>query len=142
MLKQFLIGFTLAVMFAGMVPLSHAADAGPAAQTSNDRGIKVTVTPPSFSKAAQTWDFEVSLETHTQDLGDDLAKASILIADGKRYTAFDWKGAPPGGHHRKGTLQFKSVTPRPPSVELQIRLAGESAPRSFRWLLKGADNGK
>ena len=52
-----------------------------------------------------------------------------------------WEGAPPGGHHRKGSLRFKALTPQPTSVELQIHLTGEDVPRSFLWNLKGASNG-
>ena len=31
---------------------------------------------------------------------------------------------------------FNAITPKPASVELQIRLIGGPAPRSFRWLLE------
>ncbi len=142
MLKQFLIGFVFAAMVAGVTSMGNAAEAGLAPQTSNERGVKVAVTPPNFLKEAKTWDFEVTLEAHTQALSEDLAKSSTLIADGKQYAPLGWEGAPPGGHHRKGLLHFKAITPQPPSVELQIRLTGEAAPRNFQWLLKGAHNGK
>jgi hypothetical protein len=73
--------------------------------------IKVTVAASQC--AARTWDFEVTLETHTQSLNDDLSRSSALIADGKQYLPLDWKGAAPGGHHRKGLLRFKAVAPQP-----------------------------
>jgi hypothetical protein len=146
MLKQFLIGFAFVAVVtipymhvfsaAGMIATSDAAELGLVSQTSNERGIKVVATPRNLSNEAQSWDFEVTLETHTQALNDDLAKSSALIADGKRYAPLAWEGAPPGGHHRKGLLRFKRIIPQPPSAELQIRLAGETAPRSFQWLLK------
>ena len=142
MLKQFLFGFTLAAITAGVIPASNAAETALAPQVSNDRSIKVTVAPKSLSQEAKTWDFEVKLETHTQDLSYDLAKSSVLVAEGKQYAPLGWEGATPGGHHRKGSLHFKAVTPQPPSVELQIRLSGDAVPRSFRWVLKGAGNGK
>lgn len=44
-------------------------------------------------------------------------------------------------HYRKGSLRFKAIMPCPQSVELQIRLTGEVAPRSCQWFLKGARNG-
>ena len=141
MLKQFLIGFVLATMAAGVISMGNAVETSLASQTSNERGVKVTVTPQNLSKEAKTWDFEAVLETHTQSLSDDLAKSSVLVADGKQYVPIGWEGAPPGGHHRKGSLRFKAITPQPPSVELQIRLTGEAAPRSFQWFLKGAGNG-
>lgn len=124
------------IVAAGIIATCDAAELVLAPQTSNERGIKVVVTPRNLLNQAQSWDFEVTLETHTQALNDDLAKSSALIADGKRYAPLAWEGAPPGGHHRKGLLRFKTIIPQPPSVELQIRLAGETAPRSFQWLLK------
>ena len=142
MLKKIMFSFALAAMSATAISTGYAAKTGLASQTSDERGVKVTVTPQSLLKETQAWIFEVTLETHTQSLNEDLAKSSTLIADGKPYAALDWKGAPPGGHHRKGSLNFKAITPQPQSVELQIRLTGEAAPRTFQWFLKGASNGK
>ncbi len=133
MLKQLLIVFTLA---AGVIAIGNAAETGLAAQTSDERGVKVTVSAMNLYKEVETWDFEVTLESHTQDLKIDMAKSSILIADGKQYAPLGWEGAPPGGHHRKGILRFKAITPKPASVELQIRLISDPSPRSFRWPLK------
>lgn len=124
------------IVAAGMIATCDAAELVLAPQTSNEREIKVVVTPKNLLNQAQNWDFEVTMESHTQALNDDLAKSSALIADGKRYAPLAWEGAPPGGHHRKGVLRFKAIIPQPPSVELQIRLAGEATPRSFKWLLK------
>ena len=33
-------------------------------------------------------------------------------------------------------MVIKTITPQPHSVELQIHLGGETAPRSFKWLMK------
>ncbi len=121
---------------ANVIAVSNAAEYGYAPQVSNERKIKVTATLQNILSEAKTWDFGVVLETHTQTLSDDLAKSSVLIADGKQYMALEWEGAPPGGHHRKGVLRFKAIAPQPASVELQIRLAGDASPRSFKWQLK------
>jgi len=137
MLKIFLIN--LAVVTALTAPYVRegvAAEMGYSPQVVNEREIKVTVALQDISNKADTWDFEVALETHTQALGDDLVKSSVLIADGKQYTPLAWKGASPGGHHRKGSLRFKAIVPQPKSIELQIRLANDPAPRVFKWLLK------
>lgn len=146
MRKQFLIGLAFAAIAAyscipdaGMIELiavSNAAELAYAPQTSNERQIKVTATLRNIPTGAKTMDFEVSLETHTQSLGDDLAKSSELIANGEKYQPLSWEGSPAGGHHRKGILRFKAVVPLPASVELQIRLAADPSPRSFKWLLK------
>lgn len=143
MRKPFLIGLVFAVIAAysvthdsGIIALSNAAEVGYAPQLSNEREIKVTVTLQHIANDAKTWDFEVVLETHTQALNDDLSKSAVLIADGKQYLPLDWDGAPPGGHHRKGRLRFKALAAQPTSVELQIRLASDPSPRSFKWSLK------
>lgn len=146
MRKQFLTGLVVAAIaaysctdgFEGgrIIAASNAAELGYAPQISNERGVKVTVIRPNILSEAKTWDFQVTLETHTQDLSDDLAKSSLLIADGKQYLPLSWEGAPPGGHHRKGLLRFKAIAPQPRSMELQIRLARDASPRSFKWLLK------
>ncbi len=137
MLKTILISLTLAATIAfSYTHDGEAAEMGYAPQIHNERGIKVTATLQRTLNSAQIWDIEVTLETHTKTLNDDLAKAAVLAADGKQYLPLAWEGAVPGGHHRKGMLRFKAILPQPASVELQIRLAGDPAPRSFKWLLK------
>jgi len=105
-------------------------------QTSSQGGVTINVAPQGFSKESKTWDFVITLETHTQSLDDDLSKSSSLLADGKPYSPLGWEGAPPGGHHRKGLLRFKAVSPPPQSVVLQIHRTGEASPRNFSWQLK------
>lgn len=146
MRKQFLTGLVFAAIaiysctrdsgVIGVIAVSNAAELWYAPQVSNEREIKVTATLQTTQSEAKTWDFEVALETHTRDLNDDLAKSSVLVADGKQYMPVGWEGSPPGGHHRKGRLRFKAIAPQPVSVELQIHLAGDTSPRSFKWLLK------
>lgn len=144
MLKRFLVGLTIAFSvpcaqvfgMSEIIAVSDAAEMGYAPQTNNERDIKVTATLQSTSNTVQTWDIEVTLEIHTKNMNDDLTKSSVLVADGKQYLPLRWEGAPPGGHHRKGKLRFKAITPQPRSVELQIRLADDASPRSFKWLLK------
>lgn len=53
----------------------------------------------------------------------------------KQYSPLEWQGAPPGGHHRKGVLTFRAISPQLPSIELQIRLVNDRSPRKFTWLL-------
>lgn len=105
-------------------------------QRSADRGVTVTVTPRNLARDATSWEFRIVLDTHSQDLGDDLVKSSLLLdGAGMRYAPIAWDGAAPGGHHREGVLRFKPVSPSPQSIELQITRSGESAARSFRWQL-------
>lgn len=113
-----------------------AAEMSYAPQISDKLNIKITVVLKSIPKAEKDWDFEVTMESHTHALSDDLTKSAVLIADGKQYLPVAWEGAPPGGHHRKGLLRFKAIAPMHASMELQIRLVGDAAPRSFEWVLK------
>ena len=146
MRNQFLIGLVLAAIAAfsltqnsgrvDLIAASSAAELGYEPQASNERQINVTVKLQNIPNDATTWIFEVAMETHTKSLSDDLTKSATLIADGKQYLPSGWEGAPPGGHHRKGKLLFKTIAPRPASVELQIHLIDDPAPRSFQWVLK------
>src|SRR3989338_4891239 len=146
MRKQFFMGLAVAALAAysnihdsvafRIIAVSAAAELGHVPQISNERGVKVAVTLQNTPNEAEAWDFEVVLETHTKTLNDDLAKSSVLIADGRQYLPLGWEGAPPGGHHRKGSLRFKAIAPQPQIIELQIRLAGDASPRSSKWLLK------
>ena len=129
-LSQWLIPLALLVVSSGTL-----ADLG--SRTSSAGGVTVTVTPKVIAPAAATWEFAVTLDTHSQDLGDDLVKSSVLVdAKGDRHAPLAWEGAPPGGHHRSGVLRFRGLGAQPEALELQIRRAGEAAPRSFRWKLR------
>ena len=127
--------FAPTAFFAAGWGEARATETAAAAQTSNQGGVKITVEPRGLPSGARTWDFAITLETHSGTLDDDLAKAATLLADGKPCRPLGWKGAPPGGHHRKGVLRFEAVMPQPHAVELQIRRTGEASPRIFRWQL-------
>lgn len=132
-LKQlFVLGATLALALE--IGGATARELGE--QTSRDRGVTVRVKPINLAPAAKTWAFGVVLDTHTQDLSDDLARQATLSAAGAQHAPTAWEGDPPGGHHRKGVLRFAPITPTPDAVELRIQRPGENAARSFRWTLK------
>jgi hypothetical protein len=104
-------------------------------QKSSVNGVTVTVTPSV--EGGSTWSFKVILDTHSQDLSDDLVKTAALIgSDGKRHEPLAWEGAAPGGHHREGALRFSALTPRPASLSFELRRLGEAAPRVFTWQLQ------
>jgi hypothetical protein len=106
-------------------------------QRSNAAGVTVSATPQNLAAQAPTWDFKIVLDTHSQDLNDDLTKSAVLLdGTGAKYTPSTWDGAAPGGHHREGVLRFKPVSPRPQAIELLITRPGEPGPRSFRWQLQ------
>lgn len=90
-------------------------------QKSSHSGVTVNVTPLDLSASAKTWDFKFVLDTHSQDLNDDLTKSALLLdAAGSSYLPVTWEGAAPGGHHREGVLRFKPVVPRPATIELRV----------------------
>lgn len=100
----------------------------------DDGGVSVSVTPLDLSETAPTWDFRVVLNTHTKELGEDMAEVSVLVdAGGREYRPVAWEGAPPGGHHREGVLKFSPVSPKPASLQLVIRKVGGVEERSFKW---------
>jgi hypothetical protein len=102
----------------------------------SERGVTVAVTPVNLSAGASSWDFKISLDTHSADLDDDLRKSAVLL-DGKggKHAPVGWDGAAPGGHHREGILRFKPLSPRPAAIELWITRPDETRPRAFRWKL-------
>lgn len=106
-----------------------------AAQVSEANGVKITAQFLGSPTDVRIWEFEVRLETHTHPLDEDLARVSQLLVNGEEYAPLAWEGAPPGGHHRKGALRFRAVSPPPATLELRIRLNGEAAPRKFSWPL-------
>ena len=106
-----------------------------ATQTSAAAGVTVKVNAVDLGVEAATWSFSVVLDSHSQDLGDDLVKsASLVTDDGRQVKPTAWKGAAPGGHHREGVLEFAAPQPLPRSVELKISRQGEAQPRVFRWV--------
>jgi hypothetical protein len=106
------------------------------ARENNEGQVRVSVTPESLSKTADTWRFAVQLNTHVTPLTQDLmAVASLSDGKGAGEKPVAWEGDPPGGHHRKGVLVFKPLTPTPPAITLDIREVGGIADRTFTWNL-------
>lgn len=118
-----------AILFAS-AGLAAAGDLP--AQTSNAQAVAVQVKPRSLE--GPVWEFEVSFNTHSQDLQDDLLKTSVLVGpDGRQVAPLAWKGAAPGGHHRSGVLRFAAVQPLPDPLVLRMQRPGEAQPRVFQW---------
>lgn len=126
---------TLLLAVASSALAAVTAASSFATQTTTVSGVIVKVTPIALDRDRR--DFDVVLETQASELDDDLARSAALTADGGNPQApIEWRGDPPGGHHRQGILRFKGTTPTPASIELRIVRAGESAPRVFHWRLR------
>jgi len=54
----------------------------------------------------------------------------LLLAQGLLR---QWKGSPPGGHHRKGVLFFPALEKPVKSVTLIIRDLADSPETTFTW---------
>lgn len=126
----------IAVGIAALVAAT-AATAQYETRASAAGGVTVKVTPKDLGAGANEWVFAVALDTHSQDLTDDLAKTAVLAgADGTRTVPSAWERDPKSdGHHVAGLLRFAPIRPRPAAIELRIQREKESAPRVFRWAL-------
>lgn len=131
--------FLLAALVLGAVLFESApSTAAPtlAARSSDEAGVHVVVTPKTVGPGVKVWEFTVVMDTHTKPLSDNLAQIAVLVdGAGHRYVPVAWQGDPPGGHHRKGVLQFSPPAEMPKSVELQISGVGGVTTRTFRWEL-------
>lgn len=103
---------------------------------SNEGPVSVAVTPQSLESSLPTWNFEISLNTHSGSIDADLVTVSELMDDkGRSYKAVSWEGSASGGHHRSGVLKFNPISPKPKSLELKIKNVGGVSERSFKWNL-------
>jgi hypothetical protein len=132
-----LFSFPLWFVFASALYASGALADELVQQSKQANNVSVSVKPVDVSAGAAIWRFQVALNTHSGALEDDLAHSATLVdAAGKQHAALGWDGDPAGGHHRRGVLRFKALSPRPDALELRILRAGETAPRTFRWNLR------
>ena len=119
-------------LFASTRELSAASAFEP--RTSDAAGVRVVVTPKVLTAGATTWDFDVTLDTHTKPLNEDLVAVSALVDEqGRSNSPSSWQGDPPGGHHRKGILKFTAPAGNPTAFEVQMKGVGGVNLRTFRW---------
>jgi hypothetical protein len=124
-----------ATILSAVTPLVEASGAVVLAVRTNDAGgVRVVVKPKAIEAGASMWEFEITMDTHTKPLSDDLSRIAVLVdGSGGRYLPLAWQGDPPGGHHRKGILQFPAPETKSGKVELQISGVGGSENRVFQW---------
>lgn len=85
-----------------------SSDAG-LARSDAQGAVEFVVKPLNLGAAGATLDFDVSMNTHSVDLGWDLAAQSLLTTNtGLEVMGQSW---PVGsGHHYEGTLSFPVLT--------------------------------
>ncbi|MBI4769344.1 MAG: hypothetical protein HY784_02745 [Chloroflexi bacterium] len=102
--------------------------------------VEFVVTPLNLNAPAETLDFDVSMDTHSVNVGWDLAALSTLSTDaGLAVQGVSWPVG--GGQHYEGTLTFPAKTAGgrallegAKTVTLAIREAG-APERMFMWEL-------
>jgi hypothetical protein len=104
--------------------------------------VEVAITPLNLNALNDALDFSVGLNTHSVDLGMDLAPLATLEADnGLGVQAVLWE-APRGGHHVSGVLSFPATVDGARLLEGASRLTltirdVDTPERSFAWSLAG-----
>ena len=123
-------------LILGLV-VAVAAGAQLVAQKNSEAGVTVLVTPQAITAGAKTWNFNIALDTHSQELSDDFTKTTVLIDErGTEYRPAAVEGDKPGGHHRSVVVKFDAGNQVPKALEMRMQRPGEAKPRSFRWQLK------
>lgn len=125
-----------AAMARGTTPVANSQAAALTPRSVDGSGVTVKATPPPALEGLPEWAFVISLDTHSQDLDDDLVTTTVLIADGVELKPLRWTGQAPAGHHREGVLVFPNPGSQPIEMELRMQRAGEALPRVLHWDLK------
>ncbi len=143
-----IIGIMAAAFFAGRIfwpregldtntvsQKTPTPQSGLAPQTNSEGAVNISVVPQN-APASGVWKFEITLDTHSVEINEDLSRVSVLVDDsGQEHEPIAWEGDPPGGHHRAGILTFNPVIPKPKSIKLKISEVGGVAERIFAWTL-------
>ena len=108
-------------------------------RTDSQGAVTVEVTPLALNPNGDALVFEVSMNTHSVNLGMDLGKLATLTTDtGKTIGAVKWDGPAGGGHHVSGELTFPTFVEEKPvllgakQVTLTIKDV-DAASRTFTW---------
>lgn len=102
-------------------------------RSSRENSVRVDVKPVQLVPG-QPVRFEVRMNTHSEPLEEDMVAVSSLKDNtGRVYQATAWQGSEPGGHHRKGVLEFPALEDNSESITLIIRKVANVPERTFKW---------
>ena len=126
--------FGIAALVIVAVAAGLAVDAGAYEMRSNrENRVRVDVKPVQLTPG-QPARFEVRMNTHSETLGEDMVAVSSLKDNaGRVYQATAWQGSGPGGHHRKGVLEFPKLEDNTDSITLIIKGIANIPERIFMW---------
>jgi len=126
--------FGIVALVIVAVAVGLAVDAGAYEMRSNRQNrVRVDVKPVQLVPG-QPARFEVRMNTHSETLGEDMVAVSSLKDNaGRVYPATVWQGSEPGGHHRKGVLEFPELEDSTESITLIIRKIADVPERIFEW---------
>lgn len=107
-------------------------------RVSNAGQVVIEVIPLNLNQPEETLHFQVAMNTHSVELGYDLAQLAVLRTDrGDEVSGLRWDGGR-GGHHVNGTLYFPVMDLDGARwVELVIQDVANVPERVFRWEMKG-----
>lgn len=117
-----------------VIVMSLALEASAYKSESNRKNsVRVDVKPVQLAPGRPV-KFEVRMTTHSVELDQDIVALSTLKDNnGREYRPASWNGSPPGGHHRKGVLEFPALEGGPKAVTLVIRDIDNVPERIFVW---------
>ena len=124
----------IAALVVVAVAMGLAVDASAYETRSNrENQVRVDVKPVQLAPG-QPARFEVRMNTHSEALEEDMVAVSSLKDNaGRVYQATTWEGSEPGGHHRKGVLEFPKLENNTESITLTIRKVAKVPERTFEW---------
>lgn len=120
---------------------SNTAEVSEMARTDEQGAVVFQVIPVNMDSSADTLEFNVAMNTHSVDLGMDLATLSTLSTDTDvTVQAMKWDTTP-GGHHVEGKLIFPAVQEGNSVLDGASKLTltivnVDAASRVFEWELK------
>lgn len=116
-----------------LIPTPSSQSSAYQTQTKEGGNVTVIVTPQELATGKPAT-FQIVFDTHSVNLDFDVAAAAGLRDEqGNTYGPATWKGDPPGGHHREGTLSFFKPMAQTSSATVTLKDIAGIKERIFMW---------